>query len=73
MPAFARESFYTFARDGRVKFDHGFAPFDWRIGPTGNDAAGFDQALPGISSGQPVHSEPAWGEEQIANRVRRLH
>jgi len=41
IPAFGRNSFHAFARNGGVKFDHWFAALDQRIRAAGDNASGF--------------------------------
>src|SRR6185295_543102 len=73
MPAVAGKAFQIFARDRGVKLDQRLAAFDRRVGTAGYDRSGLDKTLPRVRAGEPLDSEPAGREMQIANRVRSLH
>src|SRR6266542_418591 len=73
MPILARFAFDAFAGNGGVKLNHRFAALDRRIRTTGDNAARLEKTLPSVSAGEPIHSQPARREEQIADRVRWLH
>ena len=73
MPAFAAESVKAFARDGRIEFDHWFAAFDRRVRAPGMIAPVLIKLCPGIRAGETFEAESLRREEEIADRVRRLH
>src|SRR4051794_30524120 len=73
MPAFAGKSLLVLARNRGVKLNHRLATLDRRVRSARNNDARLDETLPRIRTFQTRNAETARREEEIANRVRRLH
>src|SRR5258705_11774576 len=73
MPTLGGETLLILASDGGIEFDHWLTTFYRRVGTSRNNNSGFDKTLPRVGAGEPANSQPARSEEQIPNRVGRLH
>src|SRR5690348_1228168 len=73
MPALAGEALLVASGDGSVELDHRLAPLDRSIRTARDDAAGLQEALPGVRSGQPFPAEAAAGKMEVADGVGGLH
>src|SRR4030095_6554628 len=73
MPVLPGKAFLILACHGGVELDHWFATFNGSIRSARNYNSRLDEAFPRISTTKTLDAQTTWCEEEIANRMRRLH